>query len=91
VRWALGAARHPVTWLILKRGLVQLAIGLAFGLAGAVALSRVITALLVQVSPTDPLTFASITLILTFVAIAACLVPAHRATRVDPLIALRSE
>jgi putative ABC transport system permease protein len=91
VRMALGAERRQVSWLILKRGLVQLAMGLALGLLGAVALSRVIAALLVQVSPTDPLTFAGITLILAFVAIAACLVPAQRATRVDPLVALRTE
>jgi ABC-type antimicrobial peptide transport system permease subunit len=77
--------------MILRRGLVQLALGLTLGLAGAIGLSRVIQALLVQVSPTDPLTFISITVLLSVVARAACLLPARRATRVDPLIALRAE
>ncbi|HTL45595.1 MAG TPA: ABC transporter permease [Vicinamibacterales bacterium] len=91
VRMALGADGRRVSWMILRRGLVQLALGLTLGLAGAVGLSRVIQALLVQVSPTDPLTFISITVFLSVVAIAACLLPARRATRVDPLIALRAE
>jgi putative ABC transport system permease protein len=91
VRMALGADGRRVAWMILRRGLMQLALGLMLGLAGAVALSRVIQALLVQVSPTDPLTFISITVFLSAVAIAACVLPARRATRVDPLIALRAE
>ncbi|HTI38492.1 MAG TPA: ABC transporter permease [Vicinamibacterales bacterium] len=91
VRMALGADGRRVSWMILRRGLVQLALGLAFGLAGAFALSRVIQALLVQVSPTDPLTFIGISVFLSAVAIAACILPARRATRVDPLIALRAE
>ena len=91
VRMALGAEGHQVSWLILKRGLIQLTLGLTIGLAGAFGLSRVLRTLLVQVTPTDPVTFASITIILTTVAIAACVLPARRATRVDPLIALRAE
>jgi predicted permease len=91
VRMALGAEGRQVSWLILKRGLWQMGLGLGLGLAGAFGLSRVLRTLLVQVTPTDPLTFGSITIILTCVAIAACVIPARRATRVDPLIALRAE
>ena len=88
VRMALGAGSRQVSWLILRRGLVQLGIGLGLGLAGAYALSQVL-AEIVAVSPTDPLTFISITVLLAAVALAACLIPARRATRVDPLVALR--
>jgi ABC-type antimicrobial peptide transport system permease subunit len=88
VRMALGAGARQVSWLILRRGLVQVAIGLGLGLAGAYGLSQVLTQI-VAVSPTDPLTFISITILLTAVALAACLIPARRATRVDPLVALR--
>jgi putative ABC transport system permease protein len=91
VRMAMGAMGSQVSWLILKRGLLQLALGLTLGLLAAFGVSRVMRTLLVQVTPTDPATFIVITLMLTFVAIAACLVPARRATRVDPLVALRSE
>jgi ABC-type antimicrobial peptide transport system permease subunit len=65
--------------------------GVLFGFGGAVALTRVIKSLLFQVSPTDPLTFAGIALLLIFVALAASYVPAHRATRIDPMSALRFE
>ncbi len=88
---AMGAEGRQVSWLILKRGLVQLGLGLGLGLLAAVGLSRVLRTLLVQITPTDPPTFVAITAVLASVAIAACLVPARRATRVDPLVALRSE
>jgi putative ABC transport system permease protein len=91
VRMALGAKPLDVSWLILKRALLQLAVGLTLGLGGALALSRVLRAFLVQISPTDPLTFVAITGVLIVVALGACLVPVRRATRVDPLIALRTE
>jgi ABC-type antimicrobial peptide transport system permease subunit len=91
VRMALGAKGSQVSWLILKRGLAQLALGLAIGLAGAYALSQVMQTLLVQTTARDPITFATITVILACVAIAACVIPSRRATRVDPLIALRAE
>ncbi|MGH9410214.1 MAG: ABC transporter permease [Vicinamibacterales bacterium] len=91
VRMALGARPRNISWLIVRRALVQLAIGLPLGLAGAFALSRALGALLVQISPTDPLTFAGISIVLVMVAMIACLIPVRRATRVDPLIALRSE
>lgn len=91
VRMALGADARQVLWLILKRGLWQLGIGLSIGLTGAFFLSKVLATLLVQVTPTDPATFGTITALLAVVAIAACLIPARRATRVDPLVALRAE
>ena len=91
VRMALGADPRQVSWLVLRRGLIQLAIGLAVGLLGAIATTRLVTALLVQVTPTDPLTFVAITLFLAGVATAACLIPARRATHIDPLSALREE
>jgi putative ABC transport system permease protein len=89
VRMALGAQGSQVSWLILRQGLVQLAIGLALGLAGAWPLSGVLQSLVVQIPTKDPLTFAAIVAILVAVTLAACLVPTRRATRVDPLVALR--
>lgn len=91
VRMAVGAGAPQITWLILRRGLTHLGAGLAVGLAGAWALSRVLQRVIVQISSNDPLTFATITLVLTVVSIAACLIPARRATQVDPLVALRAE
>jgi ABC-type antimicrobial peptide transport system permease subunit len=91
MRMALGAQGHQVSWLFLKRGLLQLAIGLTIGLAGAFGVSRVMRTLLVQITPTDPLTFVVITALLTIVGVAACLIPARKATLVDPLVALRAE
>jgi putative ABC transport system permease protein len=91
VRLALGAQAAPVIWLFLKRSLLQLAIGVIVGLAAAVALGRVLQSFLVQTSAHDPLTLVSIAVLLTAVAIAACLGPARRATRLDPLIALRHD
>jgi ABC-type antimicrobial peptide transport system permease subunit len=91
VRLALGAQPGPVIWLFLKRSLVQLAIGVIVGVAAAVALGRVLQSFLVQTSAHDPLTLVSIAVLLAVVAIAACLGPARRATRLDPLIALRHD
>jgi putative ABC transport system permease protein len=91
VRLALGAQPGPVIWLFLKRSLAQLAIGVVIGLAAAVALGRVLQSFLVQTSAHDPLTLVAIVVVLTVVAIAASLLPARRATRLDPLIALRHE
>ena len=79
------------TFQILKRGLLQLGLGMTIGLTGAYFLTQVMGSFIVQITPRDPVTFASITAILTGVAIAASLLPARRATRVDPLVALRAE
>jgi hypothetical protein len=91
VRVVLGAAPGQVIALFLRRGAVQLGIGLVIGVAGAFGVGRLLQALLVQTSPRDPLTLFSIVALLTIVATVACLVPARRATRLDPLQALRHE
>jgi predicted permease len=88
LRMALGAQARQVQWMILKLGLGQLALGLTLGLAGAYFVSKVMSGMLVGITPTDPATFALITTVLSIVSIAACLVPARRATLVDPLTAL---
>ncbi|HEU4993507.1 MAG TPA: ABC transporter permease [Gemmatimonadaceae bacterium] len=91
VRVVLGAAPAQVIALFLRRGAVQLGIGLVIGVAGAFGVGRLLQALLVQTSPRDPLTLVSIVALLTIVAVVACIVPARRATRLDPLHALRHE
>jgi predicted permease len=89
VRMALGAKGSQVSWLILKRGLWQLGLGLGIGLAGASVLSQVMQSLLVQTEARDPVTFASITVILASVAIAACVIRAARHARRPVAVALR--
>jgi predicted permease len=91
VRMALGAQANQVSWLILRRGLMQLVIGLVFGLAGAFGVGRLLKSLLFQTGSADPLTLVSITLLLVIVGITACLWPAWQATRLDPVTALRYE
>ena len=91
VRMALGAEARHVLGLMIRQGLTTTAIGAAIGVAGAVALSRWIQDLLFGVTPTDPATFAAVVATLMAVALVACYVPAWRATRVDPTMALRSE
>jgi hypothetical protein len=91
VRMALGAQAHQVRNLILRRGMIQLAIGLTIGLAGAFGVGRLLRSLLVQTGPTDALTLASITLLLVGVGVTACLLPARQATRLNPVTALRYE
>jgi putative ABC transport system permease protein len=91
VRMALGAKRIDVLKLVLRRGLALTLPGIALGLLSALALTRLMKSLLFGVSATDPLTFALIALMLTAVALLACLIPARRATKVDPLLALRYE
>jgi putative ABC transport system permease protein len=91
MRMVLGAKPGQVIWLFLRRSVVQLTIGLGVGLAAALAAGQVLQALLVQTSARDPLTLAAIVALLIAVSIAACLGPARRATRLDPLEALRHE
>lgn len=91
VRMALGAKTSSVVKMVLSQGITLTGAGLVIGLAGAFALARFMAGLLFEVSVTDPLTFASVILILALVALAACLFPARRATKVDPMIALRYE
>ena len=91
IRMALGASRWDVLAMICAHGLRLTAIGLAAGLALAFGLTRLMSAVLFSVSPTDPLTFISVALLLALVAFLACYIPARRATRVDPLVALRYE
>ena len=91
VRMALGARASAVMWSVLRRALVLIAIGVAIGTAGALALTRVMAGLLYEIRPTDAATFAGAAVLLAVLAVAASLIPAWRATRVDPLIALRGE
>jgi predicted permease len=91
IRMALGAQPHHVLKLILGQGLRLIAGGIVLGLAAAFALTRLMSTLLFGVSTTDPSTFAAIALLLTLVALLACWIPARRATKVDPMIALRTE
>jgi putative ABC transport system permease protein len=91
VRMALGAQPGTVLALVLWQGLALTVAGIAAGLAGAVALTRVMASLLFGVSATDLGTFSAVPLILAAIAILACYLPARRATRVDPVVALRNE
>jgi predicted permease len=91
VRMALGASRGNVLRMILGEGLRVVLIGIGLGLIEALVLGRLVKSLLFGVQPTDPLTFFSAAVLLTLVALAACYIPALRATRVDPMIALRHE
>ena len=91
IRMALGADRRSVLSLVLGRGLLLSGIGLVLGLAASVGLTRVIATLLFNVTPTDPLTLGIVAVVIAVVAAAACVIPAWRATRVDPLLVLKSE
>lgn len=91
VRVALGASSRDVLRMILGQGLRTIFIGVAIGIIGSLALTRTVESLLFGVTATDPLTFAGVTLLLVGTALLACYIPARRATRVDPMIALRHE
>jgi predicted permease len=91
VRGAIGASRGQIIGLILRQGLVKTGLGLGLGLIGAALLSRSMTSLLFEVKPTDPVVYVVVTLILLLVALLASYLPARRAARIDPLVALRDE
>lgn len=91
LRMALGAGRNDVLRLVVGQGLVLVSVGLALGIIGATVLTRYLASLLYGVSPVDPATFAAVCFGLSAVSLLACYIPARRATRVDPMVALRCE
>ena len=91
IRLALGATSSDVLKLVVADGVKMTALGITIGLAGAVALSRLMVSVLYGVASTDAITFLGVPAILLIVAILSCYIPARRATRVDPLVALRHE
>jgi ABC-type antimicrobial peptide transport system permease subunit len=88
---ALGARRRDVLQMVLRESAILAAVGIAMGLAGGLVLTRLLAGLLFAVQPTDPLTFAAVSLLLAAVSVCAGFFPARRATRIDPLTALRWE
>ena len=91
IRVTMGARRAHILWLVIGEGIRLSAAGIVLGLLSAVALARLMESLLYEVSPTDPLTLAGGTVLLLTVALVACYIPARRATRTDPMVALRHE
>jgi predicted lysophospholipase L1 biosynthesis ABC-type transport system permease subunit len=91
IRMALGAGNGQVVGLVLRQGIAIAAIGIVAGVGGALALSRITQTLLYGVEPSDPATFFTVIAVIAAVATAACLIPMRRATRVDPLTAMRAD
>ncbi len=91
IRMALGAGQRDILGTVLRHGMVPSAIGIGIGIVGAVGLTRVLSSMLYGVAPTDLATFGGVAVVLALVAALACYVPARRATKVDPIIAVRAE
>jgi putative ABC transport system permease protein len=91
VRMALGAEHADIRWMVLRRGLKLTVVGIILGIAGTVALMRLLSSLLYDVTPTDPMTLVAVSFVLGGVALSACYLPARRAARIDPMKALRDE
>jgi putative ABC transport system permease protein len=91
IRLSLGATQSDILRLVLGRATVLIGVGLCLGLLGSVFLVRLIAKLLYGITPLDPLTFLAVSILLSAVALSASYIPARRATRVDPIVALRSE
>jgi ABC-type antimicrobial peptide transport system permease subunit len=91
IRMALGAQIRDVLRLIIKQGIALALVGAVVGIAAALGVTRYLTSMLYDVHANDPLTLIAVALLLTLVALAACFIPAHRATRLDPMITLRNE
>jgi ABC-type antimicrobial peptide transport system permease subunit len=87
----MGASPYDILKMVLRQGLIVVGVGLVVGLALALAGTRVMSGLIIGIKPTDPLTFVVVVVLLAGIALFACWVPARRATRIDPLVALRYE